>query len=274
MMRKKIKSLAKNTPLGSALTSTNKMIKLLRGDRFEFGKSNKNGKILLACFPKSGSSFTTSVISQIGNYERMGLVYAYGMREQELDSRKCHQLRSTSFIAQHHVRYSEYTAKLILQYNLTPVVLVRNIYDCIVSMADHIRSENYKWPMCTLFEEHCNLSDQDLFLMITDYFIPWYINFYIGWITSPVNPLLVTYEDMVSDQVTFFEKILRADGYQTEELEIDDAIAICLSGKHKIRFNHGVINRGKILPPEVREKVHQLVSYYPSIDFSPVGIKS
>lgn len=273
-MKKKFKHLAKQTPLGKHFTAANKMIKLLRGDRFEFGKSKKNGKILLSCFPKSGSSFTASVISETGNYERMGLVYAYGMREQELDSRKCYQLRNTSFIAQHHVRHSEYTAKLIFQYNLTPVVLVRNIYDCIVSMADHIRSENYKWPMCTLFEEHCNLSDHDLHLMVTDYFVPWYINFYVGWITSPVNPLLVTYEGMVDDQVTFFEKILRADGYQPKEREIDDAIEICMSGKHKIRLNNGVINRGKILPSEVREKVHQLVSYYPSIDFSPVGIKS
>lgn len=212
------------------------------------------------------------MVSEIGGFQKVSLVPAYGTREQELSAGKCHKFRNSNFIAQHHVRYSDYTHSLISRFDLTPVVLVRDIFDTVVSLRDHIRKESPVWPMASVTEEHANLPDSDLERLIVDLLVPWYVNFYVGWAMSPVNYLLVRYEDVVNNPSGSIEEILRASGYYPRRQEVPRALEKVKSGGLSHRFNVGKTGRGTDLNSGAVEHVKRLTSYYPSIDFSPMGV--
>lgn len=270
---KTIKSWVENSPFEPLARYIYKKIKyVIFRDIYEDTISKSSGKILIACFPKSGSSFTANVLSELSDYKKEPLVFAYGAREQELDPRKIFQLRNSCFVAQHHVKCSGYTEKLVKQYNLTTVVLVRNIFDVIVSLADHFRNTSITGPMAYIAKEHIEqLSDQELYCLIADLVVPWYINFYVGWTRSSLKPLIVKYEDLIDEPIKFFKTILELDGCELSSKEISDAIALSKNNK-KSRINKGVKGRGSLLPEVVEKRVKKLASYYPFVDFSKIGI--
>ena len=114
----------------------------LKGDLYTRSKPLRGKKcILLACFPKSGSTYLSKIISSYENFRKVDLVPSYGNREQELDIRKLHQNKKYNYIAQQHVRSSFETEKLINQFELKTIILVRNIYDIIPSLRDHLIKE-------------------------------------------------------------------------------------------------------------------------------------
>ena len=159
--------------------------------------------------------------------------------------------------------------ELLQQYNVKPIVLVRNIYDCIVSIADHHRNEGIT-PFAVINEEHIKLADEQLYRVIADLIAPWYINFYVGWKMSSIEPLIVKYEDMIDNPENYFKKIFDAVDINITSKDLTEFIGEAQS-KHT-RFNKGIKGRGRSLPPEVKKHIKRLASHYPSVDFSDIGI--
>jgi len=243
----------------------------IKNDKYDkYSSYSGSKKILLACFPKSGSTFTSSVIGKIDGFSKIPLVPSYGSREQELDIRGLYKYRNINFVAQHHVRYSMYLEELLQQYNVKPVILVRNIYDCIVSLADHLRNESLINPFAVINEEHIKFTDEQLYRVIADLVMPWYINFYVGWKMSSIEPLIVRYEDMIDNPENYFKKIFDVVDVNITSKEIAECIGKVQS--EKTLLNKGIKGRGRSLPPEVKKHVKRLASHYPSVDFSDIGI--
>jgi hypothetical protein len=97
-------------------------------------------RILLACAPKSGSSFLSAIFENLPDFHRSRLMSLSERREQELCPvmlERAVELEG-SFVAQQHIRYSLMTNYYIKKYRLKPVVQVRSIFDLIVSFRDHI----------------------------------------------------------------------------------------------------------------------------------------
>src|ERR1700735_4223003 len=69
-------------------------------------RSAKPVHILIACMPKSGSTFLSDVIGQCPDFRRAVLTPSAGRREQEIDEQLLRRLDRVSFVAQHHVRNS------------------------------------------------------------------------------------------------------------------------------------------------------------------------
>jgi len=145
---KSLKGKIKGSRLEPFARFINQKIKNDKYDKYSSYSGSK--KILLACFPKSDG------------FSKIPLVPSYGSREQELDIRGLYKYRNINFVAQHHVRYSMYLEELLQQYNVKPVILVRNIYDCIVSLADHLRNESLINPFAVINEEHIKFTDEQL----------------------------------------------------------------------------------------------------------------
>jgi hypothetical protein len=248
------------------------VLRKIRNDKYDAYSNNSNTtKILLACFPKSGSTFTSSVLSQLDGFRRVSLVPSYGRREQELDVRYLYKHRNIDFVAQHHVRYSIYLEEVLQKYNVKPIILVRNLYDSIVSVADHLRNESAIFPMAVISSEHAKLNDAQLYRVISDLVVPWYINFYVGWKTSPIKPLVVKYEDMIGNPEDYFQNIFNAAGINVTSKNLNDCISKAYNGQ--TRLNKGVAGRGDSLPSDVKEQVKRFTAHYPSVDFSDIGIK-
>ena len=109
--------------------------------------------ILIACMPKSGSTFLSDVIGQCPGFRRAILTPSAGRREQEIDEQLLRKLGKVSYVAQHHVRNSEWTSEMCNAYGVAPIVLVRSLQDVVVSLRDHMRRESAVFPQ--FFADFC-----------------------------------------------------------------------------------------------------------------------
>lgn len=227
--------------------------------------------ILLACFPKSGSTFASRVVSQHPDFERVHLVPSHGCREQELDIRLLHKHRKINYISQIHVKPSQETTLLIDKYSLMPIILTRNLYDVIPSFADHFTNINTANPFAVMTDYLLDLPDEQIYEVIADLIIPWYINFYVSWKKYPGRKLFVQYESLVKDPSNVFRKIFTHVGIQATDSQIEQYVEKTMG--QKIKFNRGVSGRGVHIGDAAKNHVNKLCGYYPDIDFSDIGVK-
>jgi len=227
-------------------------------------------KILVACFPKSGSTFLCTLISNLPGFSSVVYTPAHGRREQELSEAEIERCGAVSQqVAQVHVRGSEYTLHLIDKHNIKPIVLVRDIYDTAVSLAEHVAAEP-SMPMAYFDAAIADRPFDDRLSAVFDLAIPWYFNFYVSWRRARPNAI-VTYEDLilggVERQTAYFNSI----GLETNIADVRSALKKIRS--LDTRFNVGKSGRGaQAVVMRHRRQVERLASYYPGEDFSHIGI--
>ena len=102
---------------------------------------------MLTAFPKSGSTYLTHILKNLPNMRMVQLSLGTDRREQELCNEKLILYHNKNYVSQTHTRYSSVTQQLIDTYTLHPIVLVRNIFDVVVSIYDHFRLESTITPL-------------------------------------------------------------------------------------------------------------------------------
>jgi Sulfotransferase domain len=219
--------------------------------------------ILVACMPKSGSTYLATVLSKYEGFRAVNLVPAFQRREQEL----CEILLARynhrgSYVAQHHIRNSEWTQQLIRQFRLSPVVLVRNLADVVVSLRDHIRREALS-PMAFFTESHIASVDADLEETIVRLAIPWYLNFYASWRESS-GALFVSYEDLIQNSEATIKCILEYANVPSDSIGIRRALDSCKTTEY--RMNVGITGRGKLITPNTMQALRGLINQYPQFE--------
>jgi hypothetical protein len=245
---------------------------LSRQQAFFQDSESRNHYLLLACTPKSGSTYLSTILENLPNFKRTSLVSFGGRREQEIEQEKILANAGYNFVAQHHVRFSEATAELIRLHNLKPILLVRDIFDSIVSFRDHIRQESVIFPMAYALPHFTEWSDERLEQFIVDMIVPWYFNFFVGW--CDVDGILtLTYEDLNRDPFSVLSRIRSHYGISCQDSEIMAAIELVQRGGGT-RKNKAIIGRGLTLSERSREQVQRMACYYDGVDFSPLGIGS
>jgi hypothetical protein len=228
-------------------------------------------KILIACFPKSGSSYLSALVGNLPGFSVESYVPYYGRREQELSEALIESKKHVEKqVSQHHVRASGYTTHLIELYGLTPIVLVRNIYDAIVSLSDHMANESPVFPSGYFDDRIAGLAVEDRINAVIDLAVPWYINFYVSWWHARPGAI-VTYEDLILGGPERQTEYLQSVGVDTD---LETVSAACgMTEKQSTRFNVGKSGRGRMLVDQFgRQRIERLVSYYPDVDFSKIGI--
>lgn len=223
--------------------------------------------ILIACMPKSGSTFLTDVIAQLPGFRRATLVPAHGRREHELDEFCLQQFDRFDFVAQSHVRYSSWTGEMCRDYSLAPVVLVRGLLDVIVSLRDHVRRESAVNPWFFAEARHAALDDARLEQMIAQLALPWYVNFYMGWRRAP-DSLMVNYEDLTHAPAETVRAILAFAGASASVASIEAAVAR-VHDHNGSRLNVGASGRGSSLRPETIRTALELIDFYPEAAGDP-----
>ena len=224
-------------------------------------------RILLACMPKSGSTFFSDIIGELPDFLRVALTPAFERREQELDEGRIQHLRYQNYIAQHHVRHSDWTEKMCRDYGLKPVVLVRSPLDAVISLRDHMRREGVTVPMLYAETHHAELDDDTLEEMIVRLAVPWYVNFYMSWRNVP-GILMISYEELIADPERVTREALSFAGADVPNREIAKAVnRVRVRGLS--RFNIGVVGRGAALRPETIRDLVALFDFYPEAANDP-----
>jgi len=223
--------------------------------------------ILIACMPKSGSTFLSDVIGQCPGFRRAILTPSAGRREQEIDEQLLRKLDRVSFVAQHHVRNSDWTSEMCRTYGVAPIVLVRSLQDVVVSLRDHMRRESAVFPQFFADARHAGLDDASLEQMIARLALPWYLNFYMSWRDTP-GAMMVTYEDLAASPVDIIHEILSFSGATTTIDEVKDAVAK-VKARETSRLNVGVAGRGASLQHETVQTILDLIDLYPEASADP-----
>jgi len=231
-------------------------------------------KILLACMPKSGSTYIRKAFGALPNFKEVNFVPFYGGREQEICEFTIHRLLSKheNCIAQQHVRYSVATSQVINTFDLKVIVLVRNVFDVVFSIYDHLINESATSPMAFFPFDWNTWERERAYEFIIDMILPWYFNFYASWMNSDIkdNIIFVTYDEFMKNK---FEKM--NDICHDLEIDVSDfeiRLALDSLKSKKTRKNIGILGRGNALPEVLKEKIRKMSAYYKDMDFSLIGL--
>lgn len=219
--------------------------------------ANRRPHILLACMPKSASTYLAAAIAALPGFRAVSLVPAAGRREQELSRARLARANRYAYVAQHHVCRSRWTQVVIDEFRLTPVVLVRDLFDVTISLRDHLRRESTVCPMGWFEPAHAELPDDELELMIAHTSLPWYVKFYMSWRAAP-GVLMLDYEDVTGDPAGTLALVAHHAGIAVDKAALDAAAAA--AGQGETRFNVG--GRGRDLAPAAAEHIRALLGHY------------
>ena len=218
--------------------------------------------------PKSGSTFLSDIICALPDFKRAKLAAAPSAgRQPELDVECLKLAESGNFVGQVHVLQSEWTAKFCKDFRLKPVVLVRSLPDAIVSLRDHVRREGGDGSRFFDDLHGAELDDAQLEAMLARFRGPWYVDFYMGWRTTP-DALMISYEELTADPEGTLRRIVDFAGATVDDRAIAQAIA-AVRKRGESRFNVGVAGRGAKLRPEILRELVGLFDFYPEAADDP-----
>ncbi len=227
--------------------------------------------------PKSGSTWVSNVIEEYLQESgwKSSWPHLPGDRAQEVSTSEFYRqslLDDDVFICHMHTLGSQYNLELAKSFNAKILLQVRNIPDALVSLLDHFdKYEDLMPPVVYISKAIWNTYSQKQKVdFILNYAAPWYIRFWASWYdvflkNQEIDLLVVKFEDLTSDSETTFNNI--AD-FCEEECNGNRVFAT----PSFTRMNKGVKGRGNNLPDYFQERLSELTSFYPDVDFSYVGL--
>ena len=175
------------------------------------------------------------------------------------------------------MRATDTNIKLMKAFSIKPIILVRNIFDIVVSLCESFAQEKTAFHMCIVTDDYKKLNKSAQYDFIIDLALPWYFNFYVSWFYTTqkrqIETLWLTYEEFISNKAETLDKAIKFYGIRKSKNEIDKAVN--RAQLKDTKFNKGVIGRGTTaLSDAQKERIISRAKYYLDVDFSPIGITS
>lgn len=230
----------------------------------------------LVSAPKSGSTWLSNLIRETTGWKSNFLVSGWGRREQEVDLRRLLQYpKGNLFSEQQHCKFSEYTGDFVNRCGVKVILLGRNIFDTVVSYTDHLLDEDLVVPAAYVPDRFLQWDLSRQFDFVIDLVVPWYFNFYCGWLeaerSKAASFLWVSYENLVTDPKEQLNRILAYLEVETSAVSADSALKNVATLRN--RLNVGKMGRGqKVLSTEQQQRIIHLAGYYDRIDLTRIGL--
>lgn len=197
--------------------------------------------ILIACLPKSGSTFIANSIANITNFEFIQFQSKRATNDHNIDPNILYFNLNKSTITQLHLKPNILNKDILLESNIKVVFLYRGILDSLRSFNNHILSENDQWFMFTASKDYKYWSAQKQFDFLIDMVLPWYINFLSSWKVEleiqDLDILEVDYDDFKNDNLSTIKKILQFYNLNYSDEEIEKGLSLSYENKSNLRFN-------------------------------------
>lgn len=259
-------------------------------DQSDYRVHGQDVRLVVACMPKSGSTWLTRLISSLPGMRDVHLVPGFDRREQELcpvrvavevaetkawrrhyhrDGKHMGQSWPVGFVAQMHLRHSVPTQAMADEFDLTFAVLVRNLTDVVVSMRDHLSNHGLAQPMAYVPASLLRESDEVVTAFVIDMIVPWYLNFLETWRAAGWATL--GYDSLVQDPGAVASTAVSHAGWIYDESAV--SAAVTATAQSFTRLNQGVAGRGRAeLSESSLERLRELARPYPLIDPAVLGI--
>lgn len=231
--------------------------------------------LFIACVPKSASTFLKNLLVNLTGYRDLFTVYAAGQNEHEIYLPTLRESADVNTVTQQHCRASDANVHLMQAFGIRPVVLVRNIFDSVMSLLDFYNKGAFQ---TSYFRAEWPLLDEETKVdLLIENVIPWYLQFVASWALAEKQHRLevhwLSYEELVADKPSTVLRVLNFYGLGASRRGVAQRIAEIESEERKIRFNKGVTGRGKSnLNARQQEQIRRLTRYYPSTDFARIGL--
>ena len=231
--------------------------------------------IFIACVPKSASTFLKNLIGNVTGYRDLFTVYAAGQNEHELYLPTLRESAHVDTVTQQHCRASDANVHLMQAFGIRPVVLVRNIFDSVMSLLDFYNQGAFQ---TSYFRADWQELDEEARIdLLIENVIPWYFQFVASWDLAERQKRLevhwLSYEDFVADKPSSVLKLLEFYGLGASRRGIEERIVELEAEGRRNRFNKGVTGRGSSgLTDRHKDQIRRFTRYYPSTDFGRIGL--
>jgi len=255
---------------------------LIHSNKVDFAARRGDKKlIVVAAAPRTGSTYLTNVLATLTGFPYARLCSAYSTNEHDLYLPGLYIMNQIGCVSQLHMKGTYHNAALISTFGITPIILVRNIFDMVVSLKDDLRRKEKKphygtgirgYSFLWQDEDIKNRSDHELLDAIIDLAVPWYVNFYASWYRlceqGFVKAKWVTYETMMADKRQTVLDVIDFIGAPISAPNLDEVLDI-----RTPTFNVGGSTRGEqTLSDAQKERIRHLFSYYPTVNFKHYGL--
>ncbi len=199
--------------------------------------------ILIACFPKSGSTYLSSVLQELTGYPEWYAAEPGEQKEQDLSERRLHRPRRPSVIQQ-HLKATQANLELMLWYRMRPIVQTRNLFDVVASLHDHFQVHGSSLACGYVSDEYQRMPWPERVDYLIHLHLPWYFNFVLSWreAAERLEICPVTYEELFANQERTLCRI--ADFYGIRASAEQMAAAMSRAVTRETRFNVGINGRG------------------------------
>jgi len=231
--------------------------------------------IFIACVPKSASTFLKNVLVSLTGYKDLFAVYAAGQNEHELYLPTLTEYADVNSVTQQHCRASEANVQMMQAFDIRPVVLVRNIFDAVISLLDFYKQGAF---FNSYFRaDFMNLDDETRIDLLIDNVVPWYLQFVASWDLVEKEERLeiywLGYEDLTKNKAASIERLLEFYGLGVSAASVCKTIDLTESDRRRNRFNKGVQGRGKTSLTDVqKQRIRNFTKYHASTDFKRIGL--
>lgn len=234
--------------------------------------------VVIASMPKSASTYLTKTLARLPGIRECWPVHKGGRVEQNLYLPALIDLYGHRTVSQIHLRATSANLALIDQFDIKPVVLIRNIFDAVVSWHDHMRNESTIGCMLYADDRFFKLTTEEQYDMIIDLAVPWYFSFMVSWLEADaqgkVSPLWLDFPEVTTSTRDTLRKVVDHTGISCSDADLDACILVDSErNANSVRFNKGVEGRGlETLSTAQAERIRSFARYYPGLDFTRMGI--
>lgn len=231
--------------------------------------------IFIACVPKSASTFLKNLLVSLTGFKDVFMVYAAGQNEHELYLPTVCENACLDTVTQQHCRASFANVQMMQAFGIRPVVLVRNIFDSVMSLLDFY--DRGAFFNSYFRADYPSLDDETKIDLLIDNVVPWYFQFVASWSLVEKQKNLeifwLGYEELIRDKTAAVRNVLAFYGLGAARRHVEQKIGETESENRKIRFNKGITGRGETeLNERQKERIRRLAGYYPSTDFGRLGL--
>lgn len=191
-------------------------------------------------------------------------------------------------IAQMHFRASNANLGILNFFEIRPVVLVRNIFEVLVSIHNHLgalyadlgSSTSESWFVLPhghdIFVDkgYFSLSDSAQLDLIIDNMLPWYFNFYASWrhaTDGGQDALMLDFSLLKNSELEFFSRVLDFWGVGFRVVDLEACIHKVNLSKQASRIDVGRPKHARVkFSEDQRNRVIRRAGAYSYLDFQGI----
>lgn len=226
--------------------------------------------ISIFSFPKSGSTFLEHILRTYTGMSVNPMTSTNDSDGVNLDMLQFEHAVRAGQIARGHLSANARCIARCVLYDLRPVFLHRNIFDCLLSYADHFRTKYYPYPFSV--PEGPLATDVAIFHMAFHY-----VEMFASWSNlarRTTRVLTLAYEDNRRDWRAAAEKVLTHSGIPVDRARLEQAVseaqAVAESDPTRVRYAKGGVRDQNLIAPDTKERIRGLYRIFPGVDFSPI----